>query len=265
MRTNHGPSVFHSRPTIVMTLDLERWSEVPSTSVPYFSQSLINTFPGLADHACSKGYEGGFIQRLQNGTYLAHIIEHLAIELSTLCGIGITYGKTRYAGRTGLYEIITRFKIESGMQECLRSAVQIVLTLLEKKEVVVSEHITRIRNEISRTALGTTSAALVDAVRKRKIPYRFIGDGSLLQIGYGCKSKRLQTAVTEKTNLISADLAQDKDLTKKILEQNFLPVPLGFIARTEEEVIANLRELTPPYVVKPLDGNHGRGVCLNLN
>ena len=265
MRTNHGPSVFHSRPTIVMTLDLERWSEVPSTSVPYFSQSLINTFPGLADHACSKGYEGGFIQRLQNGTYLAHIIEHLAIELSTLCGIGVTYGKTRYAGRTGLYEIITRFKNESGMQECLRSAVQIVLTLLEKKEVTVSEYITRIRNEISRTALGTTSAALVGAVRKRKIPYRFIGDGSLLQIGYGCKSKRLQTAVTEKTNLISADLAQDKDLTKKILEQNFLPVPLGFIARTEEEVIANLRELTPPYVVKPLDGNHGRGVCLNLN
>lgn len=265
MRTNHGPSVFHSRPTIVMTLDLERWSEVPSTSVPYFAQSLVNTFPGLAEHSCSKGYEGGFVQRLQNGTYLAHIIEHMALELSTLCGIGVTYGKTRYAGRAGLYEIITRFKNESGMQECLRSAVQIALALLEKKEVVLNDYLGRIRNETSRTALGTTSAALVDAVRKRNIPYRFIGDGSLLQIGHGFKSRRLQTAVTEKTNLISADVAQDKNLTKKILEQNFLPVPLGFIASTEEEVVANLYDLTPPYVVKPLDGNHGRGVCLNLN
>lgn len=265
IRTNHGPSVFHSRPTIVMTLDLERWSEVPSTSVPYFAQSLINTFPGLAEHTCSKGYEGGFVQRIQKGTYLAHIIEHLALELSILCGIGVAYGKTRYAGREGLYEIITRFKNESGMRECLRSAVQITQDLLEKKEITLGVHIDRICKEVSRTALGTTSAALVDAVRSRKIPYRFIGDGSLLQIGYGCKSKRLQTAVTEKTNLISADLAQDKDLTKKILEQNFLPVPLGFIALSEEEVVANLYDLTPPYVVKPLDGNHGRGVCLNLN
>lgn len=265
MRTNYGPSVFHSRPTIVMTLDLERWSEVASTSVPYFAQKLVSVFPGLAEHTCSKGYDGGFVQRLQSGTYLAHIIEHMALELSTLSGIGVTYGKTRYAGRSGSYEVITRFKNECGMQECLRSAVQIALNLLEKKEIVLSEYIERIRNETSRTALGTTSAALLDAVRTRNIPYRFIGDGSLLQIGYGCKSKRLQTAVTEKTNLISADLAQDKDLTKKILEQNFLPVPLGFIATKEEEIVANLHDLTPPYVVKPLDGNHGRGVCLNLN
>lgn len=265
MRTNYGPSVFHSRPTVVMTLDLERWSEVPSTAIPYFTQNLINTFPGLAEHTCSKGYDGGFVQRLQHGTYLAHIIEHMALELSTLSGISVTYGKTRYAGRSGLYEIITRFKNESGMHECLRSAVQIVLDLLEKKTVVLNEHLSRIRREISRTALGTTSAALVDAVRKRNIPYRLVGDGSLLQIGYGSKSRRLQTAVTEQTNLISADLAQDKDLTKKILEQNFLPVPLGFIARTEEDIKNNLFDLTPPYVVKPLDGNHGRGVCLNLN
>lgn len=265
MRTNHGPSVFHSRPTIVMTLDLERWSEVPSTSIPYFAQNLVNTFPGLAEHTCSKEYEGGFVQRLQRGTYLAHIIEHISLELSILCGIGVTYGKTRYAGRDGIYEIITRFKNESGMRECLYSAVQIALLLLEKKEIILGNYVERIRQEVIRTALGTTSLALVEAVRKRNIPCRLIGDGSLLQIGYGCKIKRLQTAVTEKTNLISADLAQDKNLTKKIFEQNFLPVPSGFVARSEEDIVANLYGLTPPYVVKPLDGNHGRGVCLNLN
>lgn len=264
IRTNFGPSVFHSKSTIVMTVDLENWSEVSSHTIPYFVSALLEKLPGLKQHTCSKGYPGGFVQRLNDGTYLAHIIEHMALELSSICSIEVFYGKTRYAGRTGLYDIVTRYKNEKGMQTCLLTAVELAQALLEKKAFDLTKATLKIKNIVAETALGSTTKALLEAVKKRHIPYRLMGDGSLLQLGYGKKKRRLQTAVTDETNLISADIAQDKLLTKKILEENFIPVPQGGVVSEERELLEVLSSFEGPYVVKPIDGNHGRGVSLNL-
>lgn len=264
IRTNFGPSVFHSKSTIVMTVDLENWKEVSSHSIPYFVSALLEKLPGLRQHTCSKGYPGGFVQRLKDGTYLAHIIEHIALELSSICGIEAFYGKTRYAGRAGLYDIVTRYKNEKGMQACLTTAVALAQALLEKQSFDLTKATTKIINIVAETTLGSTTKALLEAAKKRHIPYRLMGDGSLLQLGYGKKKRRLQTAVTDETNLISADIAKDKLLTKKILDENFIPVPQGGVISEERELFDVLSSFEGPYVVKPIDGNHGRGVSLNL-
>lgn len=257
-----------------MTLDLQEWQDISSSERSDFCQALVEMLPGLSQHTCSKGYEGGFIQRLYDGTYLGHIIEHVALEISSLCGIGVNFGKTRYAGREGLYEIVTCFKNEYAMRECLRTAVRLVQALLVNKKYNLELARTEIKKIIEKTAMGTTTAALIEVLRQRGIPHRFLNEGSLIQLGYGKKCRRIQTAVTDKTSLIAADIAQDKNLTKKILKQNMLPVPHGIIIENEKEVeneeeIAEkieiaIKTVASPFVVKPIDGNHGRGVSLNL-
>ncbi len=265
VRTNNGPSVFHARPTLVMTLDLENYADTASTDVPHFTPELIKNFPGLGEHTCSLGYKGGFLERLQRGTYMAHITEHVAIELGNLCGQDVSFGKTRYAGRKGLYEVVVRFKNEEGMKKCLREAAEIVQDIIENKTFDLQAIVKAIKEITVETSLGPSGQALLDAARRKNIPARRIGANSLIQLGYGKNIKRVQAAVTDKTNLIAVELAQDKFLTKKLLSDNFLPVPEGYIVSNVEELNECLEKISPPYVVKPVDGNHGNGVSLNLH
>lgn len=262
IRTNHGPNVFHFNPTIVMTIDLEDFAEKASTDLPGFTERLIKILPGLELHTCSPGYPGGFIERLQRGTYMAHVIEHVAIELSIKSGIEVHFGKTRFAGRTGLYEVVTTFANEEAMKECLRQAVQVVILVSYSHEPALE--IEKIKNIVVKTSLGPSGQALWNAAVKRDIPCRRIGEESLLQLGHGKNRKFVQSAVSSRTSLIAADIAQDKNLTKKILQDHFIPVPSGRVVTSVEELEAALIETSGPYVVKPLNGNHGRGVYLNL-
>ena len=248
-----------------MTLDLQNWTDVASTQIPQFTENLVHLLPGLKNHVCYLGYEGGFVERLKRGTYMAHILEHIALELSSLAGIGVNFGKTRYAGRPGLYEVTTRYSSPKGMQFCLENAVKIAKSIAEKKSFDLDTAVEDIKEVANRDKLGPSTQALIDAAKKRNIPYRFLANNSLIQFGYGKNSRRLQTAVSDRTSLIAADIAQDKELTKKILKDNFIPVPNGVVVSSLEEVQQALEELSAPYVVKPLNGNHGRGVSLNLN
>ena len=261
-RTNHGPNVFHNQPTIVMTVDLEGFAEKASTHIDGFTARLLNTLPGLYKHTCSLGYAGGFVERLNTGTYMAHIIEHVAIELSAMSDIEVHYGKTRYAGQPGLYEIVTVFKNEEGMKECLRQAMGIVLATIYAHQPVIDLEI--IKKKILASSLGPSGQALFDAAVKRNIPCRRIGIESLLQLGYGKNTRYVQSAVTNQTGLIAADIAQDKNLTKMILQENFISVPMGRVVSTVEELDEALAEMEAPFVIKPVNGNHGRGVMLDL-
>ncbi len=262
LRTNLGPSVYHSCPTVLMTVDLQTWQDVASNEIDEFIDKLLLMFPGLIEHKCSRGRKGGFVERLKEGTYMAHIIEHVALELSIICGIEVRFGKTRYAGRPGLYEICTTYKNEAGMKECLRQAFDIVSGILEGKDFTFD--CPKIQNLINETSLGPSGQALLNECEARGIPVKRIGSNSLLQLGYGKYKKFVQAAVSSNTSLIAAEIAQDKHVTKDILQANFVPVPHGGVVETEHELLDFCEDYSGPFVVKPLDGNHGRGVSLSL-
>lgn len=261
-RTIHGPNVFHYHPVMILRVDLEDYKDIDSTQFPGFIEDLLKVLPQIQEHTCSKGYAGGFLERLKTGTYLAHIIEHVALELSSLSGMDITFGKSRYAGQDGVYDIITRFKNESGMRECLKQAFILVENIILKKEIKLEKILAQIKTSMGKNNLGPSTLALIKAAKKRDIPVRRLGDASLIELGYGKNKKRLQTAVSDGTSLIATEIAQDKNLTKSILHNAFIPVPKGFTAG--DDISTELKTLHPPFVVKPLDGNHGNGVCLGL-
>lgn len=263
-RILHGPNVFHSKPVMIMSLDLKSWTDQGSHQLPGFNEKLLKLLPGLLKHTCSPGYAGGFAERLNRGTYLAHITEHVAIELSHLAGIPVSYGKTRYAGAFGHYEVVVRMLNEAGMKMCLQAAFEIVKSLLVHTDFDISTRIEEIKRAIKQTSLGPSAQSLWQAAESRGIPVRRLGEGSLLQFGYGKYCRRVQTAVTDRTGLIAAEIAQDKQLTKTFLEENAIPVPKGFVISNQAELFQALEAFPGPYVVKPLDGHHGQGVALHL-
>lgn len=264
LRTLYGPNVYHHHGVIIMNIELEEWTEIPSNHIPSFYENLNQLLPNLKSHHCSLGHVGGFLKRLQSGTYMAHIIEHIALELSDLVGSTVNYGKTRYAGRPGHYEIATRFQSEAAMKACLKQAVDLAQAAATSKNFDVSMTVQIIKKLTAEEKLGPSAQALMDAAKAKNIPIRRLGTGSLLQLGYGKNRRRIQTAVSDGTSLIGADIAQDKDLTKQILKEQFLPVPDGTTVSSLEELNLAIQEFPAPYVLKPLDGNHGNGVSLNL-
>ncbi len=264
IRTINGPNVYHDRPVIVMKVDLQNWTDVPSSDIPHFLDNLLRFLPNLHSHTCSPGYAGGFIERLKKGTYMAHIIEHIALELSVMAQIGVTYGKTRYAGQPGHYEITTRFQNENGMICCLRNAVLLAEAAATSQLFDLEKALVQVKAGCGKGLLGPSSEAIIAAAQKRNIPYRRLAQNSLIQLGYGKKSQRVQTAITDHTSLVAADIAQDKFLTKKILQDHFIPVPEGIVVSNLIELQEAVRQISPPYAIKPFDGHHGQGVSLNL-
>lgn len=258
----NGPNVYHYHPVMIMKIDLEQYTNTASNEIPGFIDELLKLFPNIKEHTCSKGYAGGFLERLQRGTYFAHIIEHVALELANISGMDVTFGKSRYAGSEGIYDVITRFKNEHGMRQCLQQAFNIIESIVLKKEIHTKDILGHIKSSMDKNNLGPSTMALIVAAKKRGIPVRPMGEASLIELGYGKNRRRLQTAVSDHTSLISTEIAQDKNLTKTILHDAFIPVPKGFVI--DENYLTELDSLQPPYVVKPLDGNHGNGVCLRL-
>jgi cyanophycin synthetase len=265
IRTVNGPNIFHSCPVIVMQLNLESYTEISSADLPNFKERLLQFLPGLQEHHCSPGRPGGFLERLDRGTYFAHIVEHVALEMSELAGIPVFYGKSVYAGKEGHYNVVVRFKNEDGMKILLQEAVSLVTALYEGQNKFDLQYgIERAKRAASRSALGPSTKAIVDAAKARGIPWRRIGKESLIQFGYGKNIRRIQAGVTDKTPLIAADMVQDKDFTKTILEEANVPYPESRVVRDIQELEDALQEIDGPWALKPLDGNHGNGVVLNL-
>lgn len=264
LRTIHGPNVYHHLPVVVMRLDLRQWAEKASNEIPGFIERLKDNIPGLYEHTCSPGKLGGFFERLNKGTYLAHITEHVALELSKLVGFDISYGKSRFAGSKGVYDVVLRSPNDEGIKECLRSAVQIVIEILAERKIDLQKYQNAILSKSKENALGPSADSIYTAAKKLKIPVRRIAANSLLQLGYGKNQQRVQAAVSDRTSLIAADIVQDKELTKQLLSRSLVPTPLGVVISSEIEIDEAIKQFSGPYVLKPIDGSHGDGVFLNL-
>lgn len=264
IRALRGPNVFHTQPVLVMRVNLEDLTERASDEIEGFNARLVSLLPGLKEHHCSPGRPGGFVERLERGTYMAHIIEHVALDLSGPAGIEVSFGKSIHAGIHGVYKIAVRYRNEEAMSLLLRESVRLVQAVVDARRIDLDQIVSRARKLNEETSLGPSSQVIVDAAEKRGIPWRRLGSGSLLQLGYGKNRKRVQTAVTDRTSLIAADLVQDKEATKRVLLEACVPVPQGFRARRSDDVRDTLSSLRAPWVVKPVDGHHGQGVTMGL-
>ena len=260
-----GANAYSHRPIIRAIVDLQEWTELFSNELGDFQQLLVENLPTLADHYCSRGKLGGFLERLQEGTLIGHVIEHVTIDLLTQAGQTIKYGKTRaILEEPGCYEIIFNYEAKEGAVEGFKQAFFCVKALLNQEPFDVAQAVNRIIKVMADYKLGVSTQVIVEACRERGIPVHRLNEGSLLQLGYGRYQRRIQATITGATSSIGVDIACDKEMTKKILGDGGVPVPCGHIVSTEEEAVGAFRDLENAVVIKPLHGNQGKGVTLQI-
>ncbi|MBS3937358.1 MAG: cyanophycin synthetase [Peptococcaceae bacterium] len=259
-----GRSIYAHFPVAKITLDLEGLTDRESCEFPHFCTSVIELLPGLLEHKCS-GREGGFPVRLREGTYFGHVLEHIILEVQASLGYSRAFGKTNYGGQPGVYAIIFEYALPGLVQPIVTLAMEVVNSLLNVGTVDINEKLVSLGRQAGQLGLGPSTAAIIAAARRRGISVRRIGDESLLQLGTGIYSRRLQATVGPKTSCLAADIAGDKAVTKYILATAGIPVPFGLTVETAEEAVTAWRQIGRPVAVKPKDGNQGKGVSLNLN
>ncbi|HWS89520.1 MAG TPA: cyanophycin synthetase [Pyrinomonadaceae bacterium] len=265
IRTLSGPNVYSHRPVLLMRLDLEDLYERESNEPPGFVERLLDVLPGLRTHHCSKGYEGGFVERLNEGTYFGHTVEHVTLELAGLAGCSATHGKTRYSGEGRVYNVVIEFCAEQATRYLLERAVALVEAAVRGEDFPTDRVIEEANEIAADTELGPSTRAIVNAAERRGIPWARENDQSLVRLGYGRALRLIQAAMTDGTSAVGVEVAGDKDLTKARLARASIPVPAGEIVRTEEEAVAALDAIGGAVAVKPLDGRQGRGVSLDLS
>ncbi len=264
IRALAGPNIYSHHPVLLMKLDLEELAGRESREIAGFNDQLLELLPELATHHCSRGREGGFVERLREGTYFGHVVEHVALELTALAGVPVVHGKTRYAGEPGCYNVVIEYKAEQATRHLLRTAVRLVESLVRGERFSLKEKIAEAEKLVASGELGPSGRAIVEAAKRRGIPCRRIGEDSLVQLGYGKHRRFIQAAMTERTSSLAVDIASDKELTKTLLSNAGIATPGGMLVQSEEEAIAALEELGAPVVVKPYNACQGKGVSLNL-
>ena len=264
IRAINGPNVYHAKPVSVMTLRLGELTGKETTGFPGFTDRLLELLPGLFKHHCAKGAEGGFVERLNEGTYFGHVVEHVALELAGQLGGKGNYGKTRYAGEPGLYHVIVRHDNEAAMRCLLETSVSLVDTLIRGEDFSVTAPLERAASIMEETGPGPSTQAVITAAELRGIPWRRLTDGSLVELGQGRNLKRIQAAVTADTGQIAVDAACDKALARQLLADAFLPVPHGEVVTRFEDALPLLDRIGLPLVVKPVYGNQGRAVTMDV-
>lgn len=266
-RILRGPNYWSRSPVVRMLVDLGSLEQFPSNTIPGFVDGLIEWMPSLEDHACSLNRRGGFLTRLRDGTWAGHVAEHVALELQNLAGTDVRHGKTRGAGATGQYNVIYEFREETVGVEAGRLAVRIVNHLVEPAadpDLDRDAELERLIRLAERQAFGPSTQAILDEAASRDIPFIRLDRHSLVQLGQGVHQQRIRATMTSRTSGIAVDIAGDKNLTNRLLDSAGLPVPRADVVEDVEAAVAAARRLGFPCVVKPLDGNHGRGVHLDL-
>jgi cyanophycin synthetase len=251
-----------------MLVDLGVLERYPSNAIPNFTDALVGLLPTLEEHACSLGRRGGFITRLRDGTWAGHIAEHIALELQNLAGTDVRHGKTRSAETDGQYNVIYEYREEQVGIEAGKIAVRLVNHLVAPDDsdqaIDLMAELERLILLAERLAFGPSTQALIDEAVSRDIPYIRLDRFSLVQLGQGMHQQRIRATMTSETSGIAVDIASDKSLTNRLLDSAGLPVPRSEVVATEDDAVAAARRIGHPCVVKPLDGNHGRGVGLDL-
>lgn len=249
---------------IVMLLDLEDMEQKPTDKIPGFLERLTALMPSLYEHRCSEGVPGGFFQRVTEGTWMGHVIEHIALELQTLAGMDTGFGRTRGTKEEGVYHVVFSYHEAKAGIYTAKAAVKIAEALIEGVNYDLDADIQNLREIRENERLGPSTGSIVDEAIKRKIPYIRLNRHSLVQLGYGINQCRIQATIASTTSSIAVEIACDKEETKNLLEASEIPVPRGRIVYDEEDLKAAIDKIGYPIVTKPVNGNHGKGATTNI-
>ena len=267
IKTMKGPNYWSVRRhnLTVMVLDLEEMEEFPTNKIEGFSERLEKMFPSMYCHRCSIGKEGGFFQRVKEGTWMGHVIEHIALEIQTLAGMDCGFGRTRGYGEEGVYFVVFNHMVGRVGRYAAKASFRIAEALIAGEEYDLEEDIMNMKEIRQNEGLGPSTASIIKEAEARNIPWIRLNRYSLCQLGYGANQKRIQATVTSQTSNIGVDIACDKEETKLLLEQAEVPIPKGEIIRTERGLEEAVEYVGFPLVIKPVNGNHGRGITTNIN
>ncbi|MFL5811767.1 MAG: cyanophycin synthetase family protein, partial [Flavisolibacter sp.] len=249
---------------IQMVLDLEELEERPTNKIEGFYEGIKELIPSLYNHYCSEGRPGGFFERVKDGTWMGHVIEHIAIELQSLAGMTAGFGRTRGTGTPGVYNVVFTYCEEKEGLYTAEASVRIAEALIRRLPYDIKKDVARIKALWFEEKLGPTTHAIVSEAAKNDIPFLRLDDSSYVQLGWGKKQKRIEAAATNHTGMIASEIAGNKDLTKKVLKEAFVPVPSGQMVHTIEELKAAVEDIGFPLVIKPLNGNQGKGATTNI-
>jgi cyanophycin synthetase len=263
--TLRGPNIWAQFPVLEVWVDIKEFNDIPSNEIPGFNERLMNWLPTMIEHRCSRGIQGGFFERLRDGTYLAHIFEHVVLELQTLAGTNVGYGKSRGLSEKGVYAVVIEYKEEALAKECLKVGRALCFAAVTGRPIALAEEIDRLRDIAQEICLGPSTRSIVNAASARGIPYRRLNTGSLVMFGHGARQRRILASETDQTKAIAEGIAQDKQVTKTLLKAVGVPVPDGRQVMDAEDAWSAALEIELPVTVKPLDGSKGRGVSVNLN
>ncbi|MDO8315121.1 MAG: cyanophycin synthetase [Rugosibacter sp.] len=262
-----GPNLWTYRPVMEAWVDIGVLEDSPSNTLPGFNERLTTLLPTLIEHRCSYGEQGGFLKRLEDGTWPAHILEHVTLELQNLAGMPGGFGKARSTSQRGVYKVAVRSWHEDITRQALLYGRDLVMAAINATAFDVSAAVTHLAQMADRLLLGPSTQAIVEAAtaKQRRIPAIRLSEGNLVQLGYGIHSRRIWTAETDATSAIAESISGDKALTNTLLRACGVPVPEGSIVKSATEAWEEAQSINAPVVIKPVDGNHGRGVSVNLS
>ena len=244
-----GRNIYSHRKCIRMTVDLEGYSEIPSREIANFNEGLLQMVPELKIHKCCLNYEGGFLDRLKEGTYIAHICEHIILAIQNKLGMDVSYGKAR-CNHGEIYIVVFEYVYRRTAVECAKTAVSIINSLIEGKAYDAGAAMENLRRILIREEPGASTRAIINEAEKRNFPCIKLGDGSLYQLGYGKRSKIIEATITSSTSAISVDIACDKHITREILRKNFLPIPSGGLVQDQLDLLYKADFIVYPVVLK---------------
>jgi cyanophycin synthetase len=263
----NGPNYWSSfrHQLIVMKIDLEELEHLPTNKINGFYERISEMIPSIYSHRCSEDHEGGFLKRVKEGTWMGHVIEHLALEIQTLAGMDCGFGRTRGTGKPGEYNVIFSYELERAGKFAGQSAVKMAEALVSGEPFDLQRVINRLARIKSEDELGPSTMAIVSEAIKRNIPYTRLNNySSHIIFGQGVNQKTIRATMTSNTSSMGVEIACDKEQTKQMLSRAYIPVPAGEEISSVEDLQEVVTELGFPLVIKPVDGNHGRGITTNI-
>jgi cyanophycin synthetase len=266
IRCMRGPNVWSVRKNrlVVMKLDLEELEELPTNKIEGFYERLKKAMPSLHSHFCSEGHSGGFFERVKDGTWMGHVVEHIALEMQTLANMDCGFGRTRGNGEYGVYNVVFEYVEEKAGELAARSAVEMALALAGGRSFDVAEVVQRLKSIYQSGRLGPSTGSIVDACSLKNIPFIRLNNDGYVQLGYGSQQRRIEATTTSFTGSIAVSLAGDKNATKETLSKAGIPVPEGLTVTNELALADAVSTLGFPLVIKPLDANQGKGVTTDV-
>lgn len=270
IQTLRGPNYWSIRrhKLILMRLDLEELAEQPTNQIPGFYEGLVETLPSLESHFCSPGCRGGFLMRVREGTMMGHVVEHIALELQELAGMSVGFGRTRETSTPGVYQVVFDYADEQAGRYAGRAAVRMCQSIVEQgryPQAELEQDLQDLKELYRDAALGPSTEAIIEEAAAKGIPWMNLGARFLIQLGYGANQKRVQATMSDRTGILGVELACDKESTKRILGNAGVPVPQGTTISYLDELEDAIASVGGyPIVIKPLDGNHGRGITIDI-